>query len=454
MVKGEISELEQYNDLDETTFAEYDRVTLLPSVDVFKNIVKNNIKNSIINNTSASLILFDIDNFKHVNDSFGHEFGDSMLRIISSEVRNSINREVLMCRYSGNTFILFQNSESEIEKTIEEIFNVFKQSHEDIYLTISMGISVVPKDGISYDFLLKNADIAMYEAKQNGKNNYKFFSNEMGNKVVKEYALQKELRTSLENNEIYVVYQPKVSLEDSTVQGFEALARWNNKKFGEISPGKFIPLAEESKMIVPIGSFVLEEACRKIKFLSSKGYTDFKIAVNLSEVQFQEEIVINVLRKLIKKYQISSRHLELEITESMFMKSFESNLKVLEEIKDMGITIALDDFGTGYSSFSYLTKLPIDVLKIDRSFILDVCTNPKEKCMVEGIIRLAHQLGIQVVAEGVEEEEQVEYLKAIFCDFVQGYYFSRPKPFNEIIDIVGKKYKKCWQNSLKRILYI
>lgn len=269
------------------------------------------------------------------------------------------------------------------------------------------------------------------------------FSNEMGNKVVKEYALQKELRTSLENNEIYVVYQPKVSLEDSTVQGFEALARWNNKKFGEISPGKFIPLAEESKMIVPIGSFVLEEACRKIKFLSSKGYTDFKIAVNLSEVQFQEEIVINVLRKLIKKYQISSRHLELEITESMFMKSFESNLKVLEEIKDMGVTIALDDFGTGYSSFSYLTKLPIDVLKIDRSFILDVCTNPKEKCMVEGIIRLAHQLGIQVVAEGVEEEEQVEYLKAIFCDFVQGYYFSRPKPFNEIIDIVGKKYKKC-----------
>lgn len=443
MVKGEISELEQYNDLDETTFAEYDRVTLLPSVDVFKNIVKNNIKNSIINNTSASLILFDIDNFKHVNDSFGHEFGDSMLRIISSEVRNSINREVLMCRYIGNTFILFQNSESEIEKTIEEIFNVFKQSHEDIYLTISMGISVVPKDGISYDLLLKNADIAMYEAKQNGKNNYKFFSNEMGNKVVKEYALQKELRTSLENNEIYVVYQPKVSLEDSTVQGFEALARWNNKKFGEISPGKFIPLAEESKMIVPIGSFVLEEACRKIKFLSSKGYTDFKIAVNLSEVQFQEEIVINVLRKLIKKYQISSRHLELEITESMFMKSFESNLKVLEEIKDMGITIALDDFGTGYSSFSYLTKLPIDVLKIDRSFILDVCTNPKEKCMVEGIIRLAHQLGIQVVAEGVEEEEQVEYLKAIFCDFVQGYYFSRPKPFNEIIDIVGKKYKKC-----------
>ena len=445
MVKEEISELEQYHDLDEITFAEYDRVTLLPSVDVFKNIVKNKIRNSIRNNTSASLILFDIDNFKDVNDSFGHEFGDNMLRMISSEVRNSIHSEALMCRYSANTFILFQSSESEheIKETIEEIFNVFKQSHEDIYLTISMGISVVPKDGISYDFLLKNADIAMYEAKQNGKNKYEFFSNEMGNKVVKEYALKKELRTSLENNEIYVVYQPKVSLENYTVQGFEALVRWNNKKFGEISPGKFIPIAEESKMIVPIGSFVLEEVCRKIKFLSSKGYNNFKIAVNLSEVQFQEEIINNVLRKLIKKYQISSRHLELEITESMFMKSFESNLKVLKEIKDIGITIALDDFGTGYSSLSYLTKLPIDVLKIDRSFILDVCNNPKEKCMVESIIRLSHQLGIQVVAEGVEEEEQAEYLKAIFCDFVQGYFFSKPKHFNEIIDMVDKKYKKC-----------
>ena len=403
MVKGEIGELDKYHNREETVFIEYDRITLLPSVDEFKKVVKNNIKNSIINETKAALILFDIDNFKHVNDSFGHEFGDVMLKCLSGEIRSVLDDDILMCRYSGDTFILYLNNidyEDGIITTVEKVFDIFKKAHEDIYLTISMGIALVPKNGIQYDFLLKNADIAMYEAKMNGKNKFKFFSDEMGKKVIKEYTLQKELRTSLEKNEIYVMFQPKVLLEDYTVCGFEALARWNNEKFGEVSPVKFIPLAEESKMIVPIGTFVLEEVCKKIRYLST-------------------------------------RHLEVEITESMFMKSFESNLKVLEEIKKMGITIALDDFGTGYSSLSYLTKLPIDVLKIDRSFIIDLCLNPKEKCMVENIVRLSHQLGIEVVAEGVEEEEQAEYLKAISCDFVQGYYFSNPKSFDEII--IGKK---------------
>lgn len=442
MVKGEIGELDKYHNREETVFIEYDRITLLPSVDEFKKVVKNNIKNSIINETKAALILFDIDNFKHVNDSFGHEFGDVMLKCLSGEIRSVLDDDILMCRYSGDTFILYLNNidyEDGIITTVEKVFDIFKKAHEDIYLTISMGIALVPKNGIQYDFLLKNADIAMYEAKMNGKNKFKFFSDEMGKKVIKEYTLQKELRTSLEKNEIYVMFQPKVLLEDYTVCGFEALARWNNEKFGEVSPVKFIPLAEESKMIVPIGTFVLEEVCKKIRYLSSNGYSNFKIAVNLSEVQFQEEIVVSELKRLIKKYHISTRHLEVEITESMFMKSFESNLKVLEEIKKMGITIALDDFGTGYSSLSYLTKLPIDVLKIDRSFIIDLCLNPKEKCMVENIVRLSHQLGIEVVAEGVEEEEQAEYLKAISCDFVQGYYFSNPKCFDDIINIIGKK---------------
>ena len=441
MGKGEISKLEQCHDLEETTFIQYDRITLLPSVDTFKEEVKNSIRNCMLNDKISALILFYIYYFKYVNDSFGHEFGDIVLKNISNKIRESLNDNILMCRYSGNTFILFQNNadtESEIRDTIAKIFSIFKQPQEQIYLTISMGITLIPEDGINYNILMKNADIAMYEAKQNGKNKYKFFSNEMGNKVVQEYALQKELRTSLDNNEIYVVYQPKVLLGNSIVKGFEALARWDNKKFGIISPGKFIPLAEESKMIVPIGTFVLEEVFKKIKYLIANGYDDFKIAVNLSEVQFQEEILINVLKTLIKRYKIPTRYLELEITESMFIKSFEKNVKILEEIKSMGITIALDDFGTGYSSLSYLTRLPIDVLKIDRSFVIDLCINPKEKCIVESIIRLSHQLGIEVVAEGVEENEQIQYLKAIECDFVQGYYFSRPRPFEEIINFVGK----------------
>lgn len=441
MVKGEISRIEKCGNIMIDKFTEYDKITLLPIYDQFKNEVESSIKEIILNNEKAALILFDIDDFKHVNDSFGHEFGDELLKGISYKIRNSLDDDVLMCRYSGNTFILFQmniQNKEEILNIITKIFDVFKYPQKEIYLTISMGIALVPEDGVDYTLLLKNADIAMYEAKQNGKNKYRFFNNEFGDKIVKEYKLHKELRTSLEKQEIYVMFQPKILLEDSTVRGFEALARWKNEKFGEISPGEFIPIAEESKMIVPIGNFVLEEVFRKIKYLIAQGDDDFKVAVNLSEVQFQEDIVVSVLKKLIQKYQIPTRYIELEITESMFMKSFEKNLRILEEIKSMGITIALDDFGTGYSSLSYLTKLPIDVLKIDRSFIIDLCNNPKQKCIVESIIKLSHQLGIEVVAEGVEEKEQVDYLKAISCDFIQGYYFSKPRLFNEIVNFVGR----------------
>lgn len=442
MVKGETSEVDKYMELHRSASREFDIVTLLPSVSNFKKIAQEKIKYSIENNVKSALVLFDIDNFKHVNDSYGHEFGDEMLKTISGELRQLFNnKNIMMCRYSGNTFILFidnLNNKNDIKIIIKRVFDVFKKPHNEIYLTISMGVAVIPEDGEKYDDLLKNADIAMYEVKQNGKNKYEFFDSEMENKLIEEYELQKELRTSLEREEMYVVYQPKVYLDGSIVKGFEALVRWTNGKFGQISPVKFIPLAEQSRMIVPIGNFVLEEVCKKIRYLLSNGYKDFKIAVNLSEVQFQEGILVDILKDLINKYDIYSKYLELEITESMFMRSFEKNLKVLEEIKKMGITIALDDFGTGYSSLSYLTKLPIDVLKIDRSFIIDLCSNPKEKYMIESIIELSHKLGIQVVAEGVEDVEQVEYLKSILCDFVQGYYFSRPKEFEDIIGMIGK----------------
>ena len=305
MVKGETSEVDKYNDLKGAAFKEYDIVTLLPSVSNFKKIAQEKIKYSIENNVKSALILFDIDNFKHVNDSYGHEFGDNMLRMISGEIRESFNDNIIMCRYSGNTFILFidnLNDKNDINTIIRRVFDVFKKPHNEIYLTISMGVAVIPKDGQKFDNLLKNADIAMYEVKQNGKNKYEFFDSEMENKLIEEYELQKELRTSLEKKEMYVVYQPKVFLDGSIVKGFEALVRWTNGKFGQISPVKFIPLAEQSRMIVPIGNFVLEEVCKKIKYLISNGYEDFKIAVNLSEVQFQEGILVDILKDLIRNH--------------------------------------------------------------------------------------------------------------------------------------------------------
>ena len=253
------------------------------------------------------------------------------------------------------------------------------------------------------------------------------------------YSLQKGLRTALKNEELYVMFQPKVSLDNSLVNGFEALVRWQSNEFGFVSPAEFIPIAESTKMIIPIGSFILEEVFKKIKCLLNEGYDTFKIAVNLSEMQLREDVVISDFKRLINKYKISPKYIEVEITESMLMKSFDKNLKILQEIKGLGVSIALDDFGTGYSSLNYLTKLPIDVLKIDRSFVIDLITNPKSKCIVENIINLSHQLGIEVVAEGVEDKYQVEYLRTILCDIVQGYYFSKPRMFEQIKEIIGKE---------------
>ena len=423
-----------------------DRITGLPNKSFFKNVVSNLLKNVVSNNTRAAMITIDLDNFKYVNDSFGHDFGDLLLKEVSYKILSSIPDDILVSRYSGDTFLLFKPDITDMQEIIA-LCNVIIKSFEEpnivagkkIYLTASIGISLSPDHGIDYNTLLKNADAAMYEAKKNGKNECDFFDDSLSVELNRVYSLQKGLRTALQNNEFYVVFQPKVSLDDSLVNGFEALARWESHEFGFVSPAEFIPIAESSKMIIPIGSFVLEEVFKKTKCLLNEGNDNFKIAVNLSEIQLREDVVLSDFRHLINKYRIHPKYIEVEITESMLMKSFDKNVKILQEIKNLGVSIALDDFGTGYSSLNYLTKLPIDVLKIDRSFVIDLIDNPKSKCIVENIINLSHQLGIEVVAEGVEDKCQVDYLKTILCDVVQGYYFSKPKLFEAIKDVIGKE---------------
>ena len=392
------------------------------------------------------MIIINLDNFKYVNDSFGHDFGDLLLKEISYSILESVTDDIVVSRYSGDTFLLFKPDITDINEVID-LCNIIIKSFEEpnivdgrkIYLTASIGVALSPDHGIDYNTLLKNADAAMYEAKKNGKNECDFFNDNLAVELNRVYNLQKGLRTALQNNEVYVMFQPKVSLDDSLVNGFEALARWESHEFGLVSPAEFIPIAESSKMIVPIGSFVLEEVFKKTKCLLNQGNDNFKIAVNLSEMQLREDIVLLEFKSLIKKYKINPKYIEVEITESMLMKSFDKNVKILEEIKKLGVSIALDDFGTGYSSLNYLTKLPIDVLKIDRSFVIDLMSNPKSKCIVENIINLSHQLGIEVVAEGVEDKSQVEYLRTILCDVVQGYYFSKPRMFDGIKNIIGKE---------------
>ena len=423
-----------------------DRITGLPNKYFFKNTVFNLLKSVVDNNTRAAMIIINLDNFKYVNDSFGHDFGDLLLKEVSKSILVSVTDDILVSRYSGDTFLLFKPDIADIQEVIA-LCNIIIKSFEKptivdekkIYLTASIGVALSPDHGIDYNTLLKNADAAMYEAKRNGKNECDFFNDDLSVELNRIYSLQKGLRTALQNNELYVMFQPKVSLDDSLVKGFEALARWESNEFGFVSPAEFIPIAESSKMIIPIGSFVLEEVFKKTKCLLNEGNDNFKIAVNLSEMQLREDIVLVEFKNLINKYRINPKYIEVEITESMLMKSFDKNVKILEEIKKLGVTIALDDFGTGYSSLNYLTKLPIDVLKIDRSFVIDLLSNPKSKCIVENIINLSHQLGIEVVAEGVEDKSQVEYLRTILCDVVQGYYFSKPRMFSAIKNIIGKE---------------
>lgn len=423
-----------------------DRITGLPNKYLFKSIVSKLLENVVSNSKRAAMIIIDLDNFKYVNDSFGHDFGDLLIKEVGYRILASVSDDLLVSRYSGNTFLLFKPDIIDIKEVVD-LCNIITNSLEEpnivddkkIYLTASIGVSLSPDHGIDYNSLLKNADAAMYEAKKNGKNECDFFDDSLSVELNRVYSLQKGLRTALQNDEIYVVFQPKVSLDNSVVNGFEALARWESKEFGMVSPVEFIPIAESSKMIIPIGSFVLEEVFKKTKCLLNEGNDNFKIAVNLSEMQLREDVVLSQFKKLIKKYKISPKYIEVEITESMLMKSFDKNVRILQEIRKLGVSIALDDFGTGYSSLNYLTKLPIDVLKIDRSFVVDLMNNSKSKCIVENIINLSHQLGIEVVAEGVEDKSQAEYLRTILCDIVQGYYYSKPKMFDEIRNIVGKE---------------
>jgi len=451
---------DEYNDVDSwmsnwkksivnktiNSIIQCDRITGLPNKYFFKDTVTDLLKMVVENSSRAAMIIINLDNFKYVNDSYGHDFGDSLLKEVSESILEAVTDDILVSRYSGDTFLLFKSDIADIHEVIA-LCNIITKSFEEpnivnkkkIYLTASIGIALSPDHGIDYNTLLKNADAAMYEAKKNGKNECDFFNDNLSIKLKRIYSLQKGLRTALKNNEIYVMFQPKVSLDDSLVNGFEALARWESHEFGLVNPAEFIPIAESSKMIIPIGSFVLEEVFKKTKCLLNEGNDNFKIAVNLSEMQLREDVVLSDFKRLIEKYRINPKYIEVEITESMLMKSFDKNVKIIQEIKNLGVSIALDDFGTGYSSLNYLTKLPIDVLKIDRSFVIDLMSNPKSKCIVENIINLSHQLGIEVVAEGVEDKSQVEYLRMILCDVVQGYYYSKPRMFNQIKNIIGKE---------------
>ena len=423
----------------------YDELTGLNNRKQFKNIIEKELEKHIVSESRGALIIIDIDNFKFINDSYGHKCGDILLEKFSEDLKKIFNDDQLLCRFGGDEFLIFISSISylnEINTTVRKIMDILKNPYDinghKIYSSTSIGVSVFPDDGEDFEVLLKNADAAMYIAKSNGKNQWQMFNNNISREINRIYSIQRGLRTALDNDEMFVVFQPKVRLTDDEVNGFEALLRWKSNEIGFVSPGEFIPVAENTRLIIPIGKFVLREVFAKVKYLLSEGYDNFKIAVNLSEIQLRDGNLLEYFTSLIEEFNVSPKYIEVEITESMIMKSVDKNIECLLQIKELGASIALDDFGTGYSSLNHLTKLPIDVLKIDRSFVIDMAENDKSRYIVENIIQLSHKLGMTVVAEGVEEKEQVDYLRSIECDTVQGFYYSKPEYFENIISMLSK----------------
>jgi diguanylate cyclase (GGDEF)-like protein len=388
-----------------------------------------------LNKESIAVIFLDLDRFKIINDTLNHENGDFLLKKVAERLRKADDKRVtdfLVYRLGGDEFTFILSSVTKEETTIfvKRILNIFKKSFtlkdHELFVTSSLGISMYPTDGDHPDALIKNADIAMYSSKDSGRNSYSFFTQEMNDNYQKKMVLEKALRKALHSNELKLVYQPKMNIETNRIIGMEALVRWESSELGMISPAEFIPLAEETGIILPLGEWVLKSACLQNKAWQDMGYTPIPVSVNISLRQFYDGDFVESVMKILKETKLDARYLDLEITESISMANINSVISTLNELRAMGITISIDDFGTGYSSLSYLKKFPINNLKIDRSFVRDITSNSENRSIVKTIISMANNLNLDVIAEGVETEEELKFLKSNGCMVVQGYLFSPP----------------------------
>jgi len=387
-----------------------------------------------------ALLLLDLDGFKQINDSMGHEAGDNLLITIAKRLRYAVEAPSTVYRLGGDEFtVILRNVPSldalrqRVGELIELLSQPMRLGTRDIKVTVSIGITLINMDSSDSSSLLRNADLAMYSAKEKGRNTYQFYDPQMNIAARRAMTLELDLRIALEQSQFHLMYQPQISLETGELLGMEALIRWRHPESGMISPAEFIPKAEETGLIVPIGLWVLEEACRAAKKIQTLGLPPIKVAVNLSARQFDTRLVDTVAR-VLKETGLAAQYLELEITEGVLMDNLQLAMGTLQELRDMGITLAIDDFGTGYSSLSYLKKMPVDILKIDRSFVQDIPDDPDDAAITTTIISMARQLGLSVIAEGIETSDQMEFLQQHTCVIGQGFLFSPPLPLPELIE--------------------
>jgi diguanylate cyclase (GGDEF)-like protein len=428
----------------------YDALTNLPNRRLFGDRLLQAVESARRNNHLMGILFIDIDNFKRINDSFGHSIGDKLLRTVAAQLlaclrrSDSVGREldeerVSVARIGGDEFTVLlthlvkAEDAARIAKRIIEAVSVpFLLGNEEVVVTPSIGISVFPYDGDGVEELVKNADTAMFHAKENGKNNYQFYTNSMSATAFERLSMENAMRKGLGNNEFEVYYQPKIDLASNRAIGLEALVRWHHPEMGLVSPADFIPLSEETGLIVPLGEWVLRAVCAQMKSWHDAGRDPMRVAVNLSACQFRQTMLRQQVKRILHETGVAPEWLELELTESVIMDDIQTSSTILKELKNMGVHISMDDFGTGYSSLSLLKRLPLDTLKIDRSFVRDITTDADDAAIVDAVISLAHSLRLRVIAEGVETDEQLDYLRRRGCDEVQGFLYSRPLPVADI----------------------
>lgn len=390
-------------------------------------------KNARRNKQNLCVIILDLDRFKNINETLGHVVGDKLLVAVAERLLGVLNENETIARFGGDEFTLLlpqvtmvEEATQHAQKIIELLATPFKLNGHELHVTTSIGMAFYPEDGENPEILLKNAETAMYRAKEQGRNNFQLYASVMNVSAFKQLLMENSLRRALEKEEFVVYYQPQIDLKTRQIVGAEALVRWQHPDLGLVFPTEFIGLAEETGLIVPIGEWVMRRVCTQSKKWQEAGQDKVCIAVNLSARQFQQRNLVNTISQILQETGLDAQYLGLEITESIAMKNADFTIAALNEFKKMGIHLSLDDFGTGYSSLSYLKRFPLETLKIDRSFVRDITTDPNDAAIVTAVIALAHSLKLSVVAEGVETEGQLTFLKTHDCDQVQGYYFSHP----------------------------
>ena len=433
--------------------ANYDALTGLPNRQLFNDRLKVAIAHARRNNLPLGVLFIDLDDFKNVNDSQGHYFGDLMLKQVAERLTACCREEDTVARLGGDEFLLLAQyireeepaAASLAERIIESFKKPFTLKDKQIFVNASIGITIFPDDGSDIETLVKNADVAMYRAKDHGKNQFRLFTDVMNREVMRRIALGNDLRGGLEREEFMVYYQPKVNIQTGVVSGMEALVRWNRLKKEMVPPGEFIALAEDLGVIFPLGEWVLSTACRQAREFGVACHRDLCVAVNLSVKQFRQKNLIDVIRETLHKTGLSPNLLTIEITENIVISDIDATIETLKLLKELGIHVSIDDFGTGYSSLSYLKKMPLSELKIDKSFVDDTPDNAEASAIVKMVLSLAKSLNLKTVAEGVETKKQLAFLRNEGCDEMQGYLFSKPLPAPEMEALLNedKKLQNC-----------